>query len=106
MNINFTRNKLNDLKILISDSIDILCTAESKLDESFLNGEIAMDGFKKPYRLDVTTSSGGLLIYVKASLPSKIINRYGFQQNVQSIAMELNVANKKYVIFPIYRPPK
>ena len=106
MNINFTRNKLNDLKILISDSIDILCTAESKLDESFLNSEIAMDGFKKPYRLDVTTSSGGLLIYVKASLPSKIINRYGFQQNVQSIAMELNVANKKYVIFPIYRPLK
>ena len=78
MNINSIQNKLNDLKVLISDSVDILCIAESKLDESLLNSETALDGFKKPYRLDVTASSGGLLIYVKASLPSKSINHYDF----------------------------
>ena len=101
MNINSIRNKLNDLKILISNSVDILCIAESKLDESFLNSEIALEGFKKPYRLDVTASSGGLLIYVKASLPSKIINHNDFQKDIQRMAMELNVANRKYVIFSI-----
>ena len=69
LNINSIQNKLNDLKILISDSVDILCFAESNLDESFLNSEIALEGFKKPYRLDVTASSGGLLIYIKTSLP-------------------------------------
>ena len=106
MNIIFFRNKLNGLKILISDSVDILCIAESKLDESFLNSENALKGFKKPYRLDVTASSSRLLIYVNASLPSKIINRYDFQKDVQCNAMELNVANKKYVIFCIYRRPK
>ena len=71
-----------------------------------LNSEITLDGFKKPYRLDITASSGGLLIYVKASLLSKIINHYDFQKDIQCIAMELNVTNKKYVIFSIYRPPK
>ena len=70
MNINSIENKLHDLKILISDSVDIICIAESKLDESFLNSEIVLEGFKKSYGLDVTVSSGGLLIYVKASLPS------------------------------------
>ena len=67
MNINSIRNKLNDLKIVISNSVNTLCIAESKLDESFLNSEIALQGFKKPYRLDVTASSGSLLNYVKAS---------------------------------------
>ena len=65
-----------------------------------------MDKFQKPYGLDVTASSGGLLIYVKASLPSKIISHYDFQKDIQCIAMELNVANKKYVLFSIYRPSK
>ena len=45
--------------------------AESKLGESFLNSKIALEGFEEPYGLDVTASSA-LLIYVKASLPSKI----------------------------------
>ena len=69
LNINSIRNKLNNLKTLISDSVgkENLSIAESKLDESFLNGEIALEGFKKPYRLDVTASSGGLLIYAKAT---------------------------------------
>ena len=69
LNINSIRNKLNNLKTLISDSVgkENLSIAESKLDESFLNGEIALEGFKKPYRLDVTASSGGPLIYAKAT---------------------------------------
>ena len=92
--------------MLVSDSVDILCIAESELDESFLNKEIALEGFKKPYRLDVTAYSGGPLIYAKASLPSKIINHYDFQKDIQGIVMELNLANKKYATFSIYRPPK
>ena len=44
---NSIRNKINDLNTLISDSVDVLCTAESKLGESFLNSEIALGGFKK-----------------------------------------------------------
>ena len=106
MNISSIRNIKNDLKILISDSVDILYIAESKLDERFLNSEIVLNGFKKRYQLDVTVSRGGLLIYVKASLPSKIINHYEFPKDIQCIAMDLNVTNKKYVIFSIYRPPK
>ena len=72
LSINSIQNKLNDLKFSISDSVDILCIAESKLDELYLNGEITLEGFEKPYRLDVTASNGGFLIYIKASLPPKV----------------------------------
>ena len=69
--INSIRNNLNDLEILISDSVDILCIAEPKLDEPFFNSEIALDGFKKPYRLDVTASGGGLLTTSKLAYNKK-----------------------------------
>lgn len=72
LNITSIQNKLNDLKFSISDSVDILCIAESKLDELYLNGEITLEGFEKPYRLDVTAFNGGFLIYIKASLPPKV----------------------------------
>ena len=86
--------------------INVLCIAESKLGESFLKSEIALLGFEKPYQLDVTASSRGLLIHIKASLPSEIINHYDFKKDIKCITMELNVVKKKYVIFSIYRPPK
>ena len=47
---------------MISDSVDIFCVAESKLEESFLNSKFALERFKKPYWLVVTASSSGLLI--------------------------------------------
>ena len=107
------RSKLANCKLAISNVITRKDKNEidekverSKIDESFLKSEIALEGFKKPYRLDVTASSGGLLIYVKASLPSKTINHYDFQKDIQCIVMELNVANKKCVIVSIYRPAK
>ena len=46
------------------------------------------------------------VINVKANLPSKTFNDFDFQKHIQYIAIELNVASKKYVIFPIYIPPK
>lgn len=52
-----------------SDSIDILCIEESKLDELFLNSNIALEGHKKPYQLGASANSGSLLIYVKARFP-------------------------------------
>ena len=37
------------IKVLVSDSADILCIAESNLGESILNSEIGLEGFKKPH---------------------------------------------------------
>ena len=73
--------------------MNILCIAESKLQELFLNSETALEGFKKPYRSDVTASNGGLLIYVNLTL--KIIDHYDFQKYIQCTAMKLNEGNKK-----------
>ena len=105
INVNSIRNKLDDLKLLLGKSLDIICISETKLDETFPTAQFAIEGFSKPYRLDITSNSGGLLFYVKANLPSKLIRFYNFPSEIQCIPIELNISTKKYALLSIYRPP-
>ena len=102
ININF---KLDDLKIVLGKSLDIICIFETKLDETFPTTEFSIEGFNKPYHLDVTSNSGGLLFYVKTNVPSKLIRFYNFSNEIQCIPIELNISSKKYALFSTYRPP-
>ena len=105
INVNSIRNKLDDLKLLQGKSLDIICISETKLDETFPTVQLAIEGFSKPYGLDVTSDSGGLPFYVKADLPSKLIRFYNFPNEIQCIPIELNISTKKYALLSIYRPP-
>ena len=49
-----------------------------------INYQFAIEGFSKPYRLDITSNSGGLLFYVKANLPSKLIRFYNFPSEIHA----------------------
>ena len=66
LNINSIRKKFDDLKIIINENADILCIAETKIDESFPTAQFLLPGYHKPYRLDISDKQGGLLIYIKA----------------------------------------
>ena len=105
MHVNSTRNKLDDWKFLLGKSLGIICTSSTKLDETFPTAQFAIEGFRKPYRLDITSNSGGLLFYVKANLPPKLIRFYNFPSEIQCIPIELNIPTKKYALLSIYRPP-
>ena len=105
INVNSIRNKLDDLKLLLGKSLDIVCISKIKLDETFPTVQFAIEGFSKPYHLDVTSNSGGLLFYVKANLPSKLIRFYNFPNEIQCILIELNISTKKYALLSVYRPP-
>ena len=104
INVNSIRNKLDHLKFLLGKSLDIICISETKLDKTFPTAQFAI-GFSKPYRLDIISNSGGLLFYVKANLPSKLIRFYNFPSEIQCIPIELNISTKKYALLSIYRPP-
>ena len=54
LNINSIRNKFGDLDTIVDGNIDILCIAETKLDESFPNNQFVLVGYHLPYRLDIT----------------------------------------------------
>ena len=45
-------NKLDFLADVIKDDIDILMISETKVDDPFPDGQILLDGFGTPFRLD------------------------------------------------------
>ena len=76
LNINSIRSKFENLCELVARNVHILCIAETKLDPSFPNSQFLIPGFHKPLRMDVGSRRGGLLVYFKSSLPSKILTKF------------------------------
>ena len=73
LNINFIQDKSENLCELDAGNVDVLCIAETKLDPSFPNSQFLIPGFHKPVRMDVSSWRGGILVYIKFSLPSKML---------------------------------
>ena len=49
LNINSVRNKFDSLADIIKDNIDILMISETKVDNSFPDGQFFLDGFEATY---------------------------------------------------------
>ena len=63
LNVNFFAVKLDAIKIIIQDNVDIMIFSETKLDASYPMAQLMMEGFRNPFRLDRNSFGGGLLIY-------------------------------------------
>ena len=75
-------------------------------DESFPTAQFLLPGYHNPYRLDISNKQGGLLIYIKAHLPSRLLSNHISPKDVQAIPFELNLREEKCMFVFIYRPPK
>ena len=54
--------------------------------------------------MDVSSRRGGLLNYVKSSLPSKLLTKFKLPNNIQIIPFELNLRKGKWLFVCIYKP--
>ena len=90
LNINSIRNKYKQLKETVLKYIYILVVTEAKLDENFLESLFLMDGFPKPYRLDRNKNGGGIMIFIRHTILSKILEKHIFLNDVESIFVQLN----------------
>ena len=88
--------------MLIQNNVDVLTVAETKLDDSFPMDPFLLNGFKRPYRLDVSCNSGGLLTYINSDIPSRKLS-FKIPQDVQIILIEINLRKMKWLIISIYR---
>ena len=73
ININSLRNKFDSLIEGIHGRIDILMISETKLDDTFPEGQFKIHGYSKPYRLDRNSNGGGIMIFVREDIPSKTL---------------------------------
>ena len=46
---------------------------ETKIDDSFPVGNFVTDGFGTPYQLDRNSNGGGIMLYVRADIPSNLL---------------------------------
>ena len=93
LNINSLRNKFDFLTQICPGNIDILLITETKLDNSFPTAQFTMKGYSTPYRLDRNKFGGGILLYVREDIPSKII-RTEFDNKTEAMFIEINLRKK------------
>ena len=102
LNINSLRNKFVFLKEAINNNVDILVITETKLDESFPKGQFVLDGFSTPYRLDRNCHGGGILMFIREDIPSKLLL---VENNpVEGFYVEINLHKNKWLISCSYNP--
>ena len=80
---------------------------ESKIDKSFTTALFMLPGYHKPYRLDISDRKGGLIVYIKSHLPSRLLKNFDIPSNIQIILFELNLWKEKWMwmFMCIYEPP-
>ena len=69
-NIHGLINKLDNIKILLGESrqIHVLGMTETKLDNSILDAEIAIDGYTAIRRVRTSGSGGGVCMFIRDDL--------------------------------------
>ena len=103
LNINSLAPKFEQLKAVIGKNIDVLTIQETKLDSSFPVGQFLMDGFSEPYRLDRDKNGGGVMIYVREDIPSRLLTKHTFTKEIEGLFVEVNLRKTKLLFFGSYR---
>ena len=57
--------------------------------------QLAIDGFYKPLKLDVTDKSVGLSVYVRSYLPLRQLTKDKISLDIQALVFEKNIRKEK-----------
>ena len=92
LNINSFRNKFDALTQQITGNVDIMLS-ETKQDSSFPKGQFLIPGYSASYRKDRTCHGGGLMLFVRESISSKLL----LTENapIEGFNTEINLRKKK-----------
>ena len=72
--------------------------SETKLNSSFPNAQFYMKSYSKPYRLDRNSKGGGIILYVREDIPSKLVNSSRTNHDKEYFLVELNLRKQKWLI--------
>ena len=91
LNINSIVNKFDALKIIIPGNIDIFVLTETKRNVYFQTVQFRIEGFSTPYRLDRNGGGGGILIYAREDIPTRILTLRDFPHDIEGLFVEINL---------------
>ena len=91
-------------EVIIGNEIDILLISETKLYDTFCPSQFILEGFTPPCRLDRKEHGGGLMLFVREDIPSKLLSNVNPSSNTENIIVEINLTLKKWLISGSYNP--
>ena len=91
---------------MIYGNIDIRLLTETKLDSSFPSLNFKLNGFKNPFRRDRSIHGGGIILYIREDISSKLLSGIHLHENCQCFFMELYFKNRKWLLGSFYNPAK
>ena len=78
--------------------------SETKLDSSFPTGQFLINGYSEPFRIDRNSQGGGIMLYVREDIPSKLV---GVETSpTEGFYVEINLRKKKWLLCCSYNPNK
>ena len=105
ININSLPNKFEQLKEFVKKHIDIPVITETKLYNSFPTSQFLVKSFAEPFRLDQNRNGGGVIIYIRDDIPSRILSKHVFPSVTEGLFIELNFRKCKWLLLGTYHPP-
>ena len=76
---------------------------ETKNDSSFPSVQFHLAGYAAPYRLDRNATGGGILLYIREDIPSKLLNT---DLLIEGFFVEIRLRKKKWLLCSSYNPKK
>ena len=64
-----------------------------------------MDGFSKTYRFDRNKHGGGVMVYIRDTIPSKILEKHSSPKDIECLFIELNFRKCKWLLCRTYHLP-
>ena len=98
ININSIRNKFELLAEAVMENVDILIVTETKTDKSFPTSQFIIPSFTSPYRFDRTKEGGGILVYKRADIPSKLLNFSYIASDIECLGIQVNLRKVKWLV--------
>ena len=90
LNVNSLVSKFDELKVMGQRIFDILIINETKLDSSFAVNQFCINDFLTLYRLDRNRNGGGIIIYVREDITSKMLIKQNFSDDIEALFIEIN----------------
>ena len=53
--------------------------------------QFLMSSFYKPYRLDCCSNGGGIMLYIREDIPSRLLTEYKSPENAECLFVEINI---------------
>lgn len=81
-----------------------MIVTETKLDSTFPSGQFSIAVFVKPFYRDRNKNGGGVMIFVRDDIPSKVTKVIFLPYDAECQFIELNIRKAKWLVVDCYRP--